>query len=549
MKKTFCAALALLLQIPLVFSQKPAADQGVARPKLVVGIVIDQMRWDYLYRFHPLFKATGGFKRMMGEGFSCDNTLIPYSPTVTACGHTCVYTGSVPAVHGITGNAWWDNGLMRSVYCSEDKTVSGVGSQSAEDGQMSPKNMLVTSICDELRLATNFQSKVVGIAIKDRGAILPAGHSANGAYWYETRTGNFITSSWYMKELPAWVNQFNSRKVTDSLYRQNWKLSMPAEAYAKYATEDVKPYESRPLGANAAGFPYDLGAFAGKDYGKISSTPWGNVLTVEMAKAAIAGEQLGRNTATDFLAVSFSSPDYIGHAFGPNSMEQVDDYIRLDEELGKLFAYLDAYVGKGQYTAFLTADHAVAHVTGFMKEHKLPAGQFDEAGIRRAMNAKFKTQYGVDNVIVSTYNDQFFLNHPRLDSAKLDKEAIKRQIIDTLRKNPAVADAFATADIMTVPMPDKLRNMLANGYNRTRGGDVQLVTKSGYMEGGVTGTTHGSWYNYDSHIPLLWYGWGIKKGKTKRETYMTDIAPTVAGLLNIQMPSGAIGKVIEEVLK
>jgi Type I phosphodiesterase / nucleotide pyrophosphatase len=210
-----------------------------SKPKLVVGIVVDQMRWDYLYRFQPLFKANGGFKRMMGEGFSCDNTMIPYAPTVTACGHTSVYTGSVPAIHGIAGNAWWDNQLNRVVYCSEDKSVKTVGSNT-DAGQMSPKNMLTTSICDELRISTNFKSKVIGIALKDRGSILPAGHSANAAYWYDSKTGNFITSSYYMNALPAWVNQFNQRKLVDSLYALGWKTALSKETLANFATDDVK---------------------------------------------------------------------------------------------------------------------------------------------------------------------------------------------------------------------------------------------------------------------------------------------------------------------
>jgi predicted AlkP superfamily pyrophosphatase or phosphodiesterase len=440
MKRSILTVLALSAALSAVFSQKKpgaAAGNSPSRPKLVVGIVIDQMRWDYLYRFQPLFKTSGGFKRMMGEGFTCDNTLIPYAPTVTACGHTCVYTGSVPAVHGITGNAWWDNLQMRSVYCSEDKTVNGVGSQTMEDGQMSPKNMLVTTVCDELRMASNYQSKVIGVAIKDRGAILPAGHAANAAYWYEAKTGNFISSTWYMNDLPGWVKQFNTRKVVDSLYRLGWKLNSTAETYPAYATDDVKEYESRPLGRDITGFPYDLNGFVGKDYAKISSTPWGNTLTVEMVKAAVAAERLGKGSATDFLAVSFSSPDYIGHAFGPNSMEQVDDYIRLDAELGRMFDYLDATVGKGQYTAFLTADHAVSPVPGFLREHKLPTGLFDDPGVRRALNAKLKAKFGLDNLIVATSNYQLTLNHPRIDSAKADEWGIRQLILDSLRKNPS----------------------------------------------------------------------------------------------------------------
>jgi hypothetical protein len=352
-----------------------------------------------------------------------------------------------------------------------------------------------------------------------------------------------------MNSLPEWVNTFNNRKLVDSLYKLNWKTVLPDATYLQYATADQKDYESKPLGRDAKGFPYDLSAFIEKDYSKISSTPWGNTLTVEMAKAAVAAENLGKNSVTDFLAVSFSSPDYVGHSFGPNSWEQVDDYVRLDDELGRLFSFLDTQVGKNQYTVFLTADHAVAHVPGFMKENKLPGGVMDDAGTMKDMNAKLKEKYGIDNTIVSMANYQAYLNHPRIDSAKLNATEIKNWIITYVKKNPAVANAFATADIMTVPITKTLREMLANGFNPARSGDVQIILKPGYIEGGATGTTHGLWYPYDAHIPLLFYGWGIKHGKTNRETYMTDIAPTVAGLLHIQMPSGNVGKVIEEVMK
>ena len=543
------ASFCCLLAISQKTNPKTASEEGIQRPKLVVGIVIDQMRWDYLYRFNPVFKSNGGFKRFLTEGFSCDNTLIPYTPTVTACGHTCVYTGSVPSIHGITGNNWWDNTLMRSVYCSEDKTVKGVGGKTEEDGQMSPRNMLTTSICDELRLATNFRSKVIGVALKDRGSILPAGHSANAAYWYEGRSGNFITSTYYMNELPEWVNQFNKRKLVDSLYKTGWNTVLPAKEYTDYATADQKEYEAKPFGKEATGFPYDLSKFVEKDYSKISSTPHGNTLTVEMAKAAVIAEKMGKNDATDFLAVSFSAPDYIGHSFGPNSWEMVDDYIRLDDELGKFFAFLDATIGKNQYTVFLTADHAVAHIPGFMKENKLPGGLLADNGMMKDINTKLKEKFGVENAVVNFANYQVYLNHPRIDSLKADEPGIKKWIIQYMLKNDAVTNAFATADIMTTPINKTLREMLANGYNPNRSGDIQVILKPGDIEGGATGTTHGLWYPYDAHIPLLFYGWGIKKGKTNRETYMTDIAATVAALLHIQMPSGSVGKVIEEVIK
>lgn len=551
MKRLILPFLAGFIAIS-AFSQKNSqtGESGtVSRPKLVVGIVIDQMRWDYLYRFKPLFRPNGGFSRMMGEGFSCENTLIPYTPTVTACGHTCIYTGSVPSIHGITGNAWWDNQLMRSVYCSEDKTVKGVGGKTEEDGQMSPRNMLTTTICDELRLATNFKSKVIGVALKDRGSILPAGHSANAAYWYEGKSGNFITSTYYMQELPDWVNAFNNRKLADSLYKIGWNTFLPREVYKDYATEDMKSYEGKPFGREAAGFPYDLTAFIGNDFSKISSTPYGNTLTAEMAKAAVIAEKMGKGTNTDFLAVSFSSPDYIGHSFGPNSWEMVDDYVRLDEELGKFFTFLDATIGRGNYTSFLTADHAVAHIPGFMKENKLPGGLVDDANMQKEMNAQLKEKFGIDNIIVSMMNYQVYLNHPKLEAAKQNDEPIKNWIINYVMKKDAVANAFPTASILTTPLNKTLREMLANGYNPNRSGDIQIILKPGYIDGGATGTTHGLWYPYDAHIPLLWYGWGIKKGKTNKETYMTDIAPTLAALLHIQMPSGSVGTVINDVIK
>jgi predicted AlkP superfamily pyrophosphatase or phosphodiesterase len=531
-----------------VASEAQTTPQGIQRPKLVVGIVIDQMRWDYLYRFNNVFAPTGGFKRMMGEGFTSNNTLIPYAPTVTACGHTCVYTGSVPAIHGITGNAWWDNQLMRTVYCSEDKTVSTVGS-TTDAGQMSPKNMLTTTVCDELRLATNFKSKVIGIAIKDRGSILPAGHSANAAYWYDSRTGDFITSSYYMKELPTWVNQFNQRKLVDSFYQIGWNTVLNKSVYADYATEDIKTYEATPFGKDMNAFPYDLSKFKGKDYGKIATTPYGNSLTVEMAKAAITNEKLGKGESTDFLAVSFSSPDYIGHSFGPNSWEMVDDYVRLDAELGKLLSYLDASVGKNQYTVFLTADHAVAHVPAFMKEHKLPGGLFDDNTTRKELNDQIKEKFGVTFAIESFFNYQVTLNHAKIDSAKADIDAIKKLIIAGLLKKEAVANAVETSKILESTLNKTQREMFANGYFPNRCGDIQIILKPGFIEGASTGTTHGLWAPYDAHIPLLFYGWGIKKGNSTKENYMTDIAPTIAALLHIQMPSGSVGKVIVEALK
>lgn len=534
--------LAALFSLVIISGQ---AQSDVKRPRLVVGIVMDQMRWDYLYRYAARYSETGGFKRMLNQGFTCENTLIPYAPTITACGHSSIYTGSVPAITGISGNSWWDKEQMRTVYCTEDKTVSTVGSPSAL-GKMSPRNMLVTTICDELRLATNFRSKVIGVAIKDRGGILPAGHSANGAYWYDNTNGSWITSTFYRNELPAWVSRFNEQKIVDSYYEKGWNTLYPIASY-KQSTADDKAWEAKPFGAS---FPYDLKKFTGKDYGKISTTPMGNSMTFEFAKAALTGEQLGADEITDFLAVSFSSPDYIGHTFGPNSVEAEDGFLRLDQELGAFLNFLDSKVGKGQYTVFLSADHGAAHVPEFMQEIRLPAGRAYTSKITDGLNKGLKEKYGIAGLIVSDDNYQMHLNHSKLDSANIHKPQVVQWIIDQLMKEAGIDRAFALNELNSIPLPERIRMMLNNGYYPRRNGDIQFILKPGYIDAySTTGTTHGLWNPYDAHIPLLWYGWGIRQGKSNRETYMTDIAPTLAALLHIQMPSGAIGAPIPEVMK
>lgn len=539
MQRIFTAVLVL------VFSIQAVAQQTIQRPKLVVGLVVDQMRWDYLYRYYDRYAPNGGFKRMLNQGFTCENTLIPYTPTYTGCGHSSIYTGSVPALNGIAGNNWWDREKMRSVYCTEDNTVATVGSTTSA-GKQSPRNMLTTTICDELRMATNYKSKVVGISIKDRGGILPAGHNANAAYWYDAGVGKWITSTYYMNELPKWVTDFNNQKLVDKYYQQGWNLLYPAATYVQ-STADEKSYEAKPFGQK---FPYDMKSFIGKDYGKISTTPMGNTLTAEFAKAAITAEQLGVDNITDFLAVSFSSPDYIGHSFGPNSVEAEDGFLRLDKELGSLLDFLDSKVGKGQYTVFLSADHGVAHIPEYMTENKMPGGRIFMNEVTKQLNKALNEKYNIPNIIVYDDNYQVALNHPALDSAKLNKTEIIDWIVASLAKEQAISQVFPLDQLNLVPLPADVRNMLNNGYYKKRSGDIQFILKPNYIDAwSNTGTTHGLWNPYDTHIPLLWYGWGIKQGKTNRETYMTDIAPTIAAMLRIQMPNGNVGHVITEVMK
>lgn len=534
-----------ILWFALIILSSRATAQELNRPKLVVGVMVDQLRWDYLYRYYDRYAEKGGFKRLMKEGFRCENTFIDYAPTVTACGHTAVYSGTVPAISGITGNFWWDRETNRGVYCTEDNMVSTVGSNSAL-GKMSPRNLLVNTICDELRLATNFRSKVIGIALKDRGGILPAGHSANAAYWYDNTVGSWITSSYYMQTLPKWVVDFNAQKLVDKYYSQGWNLLYPANSYTQ-STADEKTYEGKPFGAK---FPYDLKQFIGKNYNAITALPYGNTLTSEFTKAAIRGESLGKDETTDFLAVSFSSPDYIGHTFGPNSVEAEDGLLRLDKELGELLDFLDREIGKNDYTLFLTSDHGVSEVPEYLWENKLPAGRVFFGTIVQNLNKTLKSRYQVEPMILSDDNYQIHLNHRLLDSARLNKAEVTGWIIEQLSLEKGVFRVFSLEELNSVPLPARIRKMLNNGFYPPRNGDIQVLLMANFIDAyGNTGTTHGLWNPYDSHIPLLWYGRGIRQGSSYRETGMTDIAPTIAALLHIQPPNGSIGSVIEEVIK
>lgn len=533
----------LLLLSAFTFGQKKTAfNETPERPKLVVGIVIDQMRWDYLYRYANRY-SPNGFKRLMNDGFTCENTFIPYTPTSTAPGHTCIYTGSVPAIHGIPGNTWYSRQLNREVYCTEDSLAASIGSTS-DAGKMSPANLWTTTVTDELRLATNFRSKVIGIALKDRGAILPAGHAANAAYWFDNANGAFITSSYYMKDLPEWAKQFNSRKLPDQYLQQNWNTLYPIDSYTQ-SSGDAKNYESNfPSGGTV--FPHITANILKDKYNALRSTPFGNTLTMEMAKAAIEGEKLGQNANTDFLTVSFSSTDYIGHAFGPNAVEAEDAYLRLDKDLGTFLNFLDTKIGKGQYTVFLSADHGAAHVPGFVKENKMPGGVMNEKMIETGLNEMIENKFKIKNAVEHITNYQVYLNRNIPEAGELK---IKKAVIDYLLTYPSIAGATDLQKLSEAPFPSVLKNMLVNGYNQKLSGDIQYIYKPQWFEGAEKGTTHGLWNPYDSHIPLLWFGWGIKKGKTNRETYMTDIAATLSALLHIQMPNGCIGHVIEEVLQ
>ena len=531
-------------------TQTQIKSTNIPRPKLVVGIMVDQMRWDFLYRFYERY-GNGGFKRLLNEGFSCENAYINYVPSVTGIGHATVYTGSVPAIHGITGNDWIIQATGKTVYCAADSTVQTVGSSTISAGKMSPVNLLSTTMTDELRLATNFRSKVIAIASKDRGAIIPGGHTANAAYWYDGSSGNWITSTYYMNELPGWVSNFNAQKYPEKYLKQDWNTLYPIETYLQ-STKDNVPYEGKFSGMTTSTFPVKTSEMISRGPGILTNTPYGSSLTLDLAKAAVENEALGADAITDFLAVSVSSPDYVGHQFGPNSIEVEDTYLRLDRDLAAFFTYLDNKVGKGNYTVFLTADHAAQHNAGFLLDNKVAAGVFPSSTILNNLNTQLESEFKVKNIVKSFSNYAVSLNYADIAAKKLSEDAIRKSTIDFLKKQEGIAFVVDIPNAQNAAIPAIYKEKIINGYHPERSGVIQIVLEPAWYSGTSmrsTGATHGSMNPADTHIPMVFMGWGIKQGKSNNIYNMTDIAPTISGLLRIQEPNGNIGKAVNEALK
>ncbi|MBQ8701503.1 MAG: alkaline phosphatase family protein [Prevotella sp.] len=488
--------LFLLLLVATTATAQPAWNE---RPRLVVGIVVDQMRWDYLSRYYDRF-TDDGFRRLTDKGYSFNNCLINYIPTVTAIGHASVYTGSTPAFHGICGNDFRIDG--KPVYCCQDDNVNTVGSDN-KSGKRSPRNMLATTIGDQLRLHTDFKSKVIGVSYKDRAAIFPAGHSANAAYWLDTHNLRFITSTYYMDRLPEWVN------------RQNEQLASDKEVQK-----------------------------AGKDIGL---TPLCGTVITDMAIAALENEKLGQGETTDMLCVSYSETDVIGHKYGTRGTLTDEAYLQLDRDLARLFQALDSKVGKGQYLLFLTADHGGAHNPEFMQENRLPAGRWNADNLIERMNNKVKEAFGcTDKTVLNANSGRIFLDHNAISCQHLNLQQVKDTLVAFLRGHEHLEFVVDFEKAATQSLPAIIRDRALMGYHYRRSGDLLYVPEPQWLDAGAwmspTGTTHGEWNPYDAHIPMLFYGWHVPQGNSSEEVHITDIAPTVCQMLRIQQPNACVGE-------
>ena len=537
-------------------TMRPVAQKKVRktnlgeRPKLVVGITVDQMRMDYLYRFWDAF-GDDGFKRLVEKGFVCADHHFGYAPTYTGPGHASIFTGTTPRSHGIIGNDWYDRKAGSSVYCAADASVQTLGISDASNpaGHMSPHRMEASTIGDELKLATGMQSKVIGVSIKDRGAILPAGHLADAAYWfYGKDEGKFITSTQYMEDVPRWVDKWNQGKWAERYMKQPWAMTLSEEALS-IQTEDNTPYERPFKGDNNPTYPYDLEELseANGGFDILKGTPAGNALLVDFAIAAISGEMLGNDDYTDLLAVSFSSTDYVGHQFGVHAWETMDTYVRLDQQLARFFRSLDQTVGAGRWMCWLTADHGAATVPSLAQDAGMPVDYWQPGNLIDDAKADLAVAYGEGEWVLNYSNDQFFLNRPLIRERGLNLEAMQQRVQALALEYEGVFTAVTGTDLVRGNTSnDEILERLRNGWSASASGDVIIVSKPGWIQYSRSGTTHGSPFAYDTHVPLLFYGWHVPAGITYERTYIRDIAPSVAALIHSPMPNATTGRPIED---
>jgi predicted AlkP superfamily pyrophosphatase or phosphodiesterase len=546
MRKLLVAALSVVSSV--VYAQP------VNSPKLVVGIVVDQMRQEYIYRFERKF-GDGGFKRLMSQGYMLKNAHYNYVPTYTGPGHASVYTGTTPAIHGVIGNDWYDKTIKKSVNCVGDDRFKPVGSETG-NGDVSPWRMLSTTISDELEISTQRRAKVIGISMKDRGAVLPAGHTPDGAYWFDGTTGKFITSTYYKPGLPTWLEKFNAQNLADRYLSQEWKTTFPIDQYKESGPDD-SPYETKPKGKERATFPYNLKELRKDNPGfdLVISTPFGNDLLADLAIAAIDGEAMGKDEWADMLAVSFSATDYVGHGMGPQSIEVEDVYIRLDKTIETLLSKLDATVGQGQYVVFLTADHAVAEVPAYLKDLKIPGGNLRVSALEAGLKDFLKPYFPDKEILDEVSGNEVFLNSDMFNgdprASGVDFLVATELIRNYLLRQEGIAEVYTRQMLLSGDYGEQgIKGSVRRGFHTKRSGDLLIVLEPGWIAGGgATGTTHGSAYTYDTHVPILFFGMGVKSGSSSLYHSITDIAPTISVLLKIKFPSGCTGQPVAELLE
>ena len=501
-------------------TQAPPANARVAAsvPKLVLLIAVDQMRYDYLTRFRDRFRS--GFARLLGEGAVFTNAYLEHYPSVTAIGHATMLSGAIPALSGIVGNDWYDRETGKNVTSVFDPSAQMLGTTGAAS---SPGRLLVSTVADELKMAGR-GSRVIGVSFKDRSAILPVGRMADAAYWQDSATRRFVSSTWYMTALPAWVVAFNDRRPVDAFAGAEWRA--PGGALLKKMPAEPGPE------LNSA----------------VYESPFGNELLEAFAEAALDSEQLGRHDATDVLSVSFSSNDGLGHRVGPDSAEVADMTVRTDQVIGALLAAVERRVGAGRTIVALTADHGVAPVPEEMAKRRMPGGRVTTGDLTAPVEAALTLAYGPGKWVEGTAGSALYLNRALIREKKLAEAEVQARAARALMDQPHVARVFTREELRRGQVPlDPVSRRVLRGFHVQRSGDLDVVLEPYWMRE-AKGTTHGTPYSYDTHIPLVLLGPGIRPGRYDQAVALNDLAPTLATLLSVETPSGSVGRVLDEAL-
>jgi predicted AlkP superfamily pyrophosphatase or phosphodiesterase len=550
--RLLATCLALCLAADWAHAATPAAaTSAAAQPKLVVVLVVDGLPNEQVQRYRDQF-GQGGLRRMLDQGATFGNAHQAHGVTVTAVGHSAILTGAYPYVHGIIGNNWIDPVTRKSVYCTEDSNYTYINEETQPSDGTSPMRLKVNTLGDELRYATGSRSKVVAISGKDRGAILLAGKTGT-AYMYMDKTGNFASSSYYMKSHPEWVRKYQATKPQDRYYGKSWAPLLPEAAYAADASEDLNA--PKPGSHNRLPFTYysESGEIDAGYYNLLKTGPYLDQLTLDFARAAVEGENLGRNPAgvPDLLGVSLSAHDYVNHAFGPESKLSHDHLQRLDRMVADFFNYLDKRIGMDNVLVVLTADHGFPNTPEFAQTQHMDAQRLDGAKLMAALDKQLTDKFGGAKLVQA-----YSLPNIHLDYAQIDKLGVKRTDVENaaagfLLAQNGIADAFTRTQFESGAVQGtRIATLMRRAWNREASGDLMVITKPfWYFGSGNSGTSHGSPYAYDTNVPLMIMGkrW-IKPGYYGQYAEVVDIAPTLANLLRVRPPAGSEGRVLVESL-
>jgi predicted AlkP superfamily pyrophosphatase or phosphodiesterase len=522
------------------------------KPSLVIGIVVEELRYDQLEKFRNRL-GENGIRKLLNEGTFYQNASFQYMLTQSAPGHATIATGAEPAFHGITSDSWYLPLKNELVYCTQDVSVDPAGG-TIESGLHSPVNLQASTFSDELKIATNSKAKIFSVGLRDNSAIFTAGHAADAAFWYDNSKGYWISSTWYVDSLPSWVNDFNAMKYPETLLNNSWTLSRPRQDYSDCQPDSSK-YE---FGFNGiTWFPYDLKKLSSKgksgsqrDFSLLRETPYGNSLTTSFAKKLIEMEQLGKDDITDFISICYTSTDYIGHRFGPSSYEMADAIFRLDREIEDLLKYLLETLGKKNILIYFTSAHGISEIPGILESNRIPSGYFRQDQALYLLRSYLKATYGDGDWVKGYSEKQVFLNRTLIEDAKLPLEEVQKKVARFLVQFSGVSAAYPYTAFEANDFNNGNLKRIMNNFSPQRSGDVIITLNSGWVEKeGDNVTNHNSPYDYDSHVPLIWYGWSVNRASVTRKVNMTDIAATLSSLCKIPFPNACTGEPLFELFR